>query len=614
MIFWQRIVSIAIGTFITMALLVSCETEIEDTLGDGVIGGEPFNAGTATFDVFAFNRRISAVQTNRIPLYQLGVFNDPVFGRREARITSQLSLPTALGDLNFGTLSQADEDNAESDDNDNTINENERVTEVILYMPYQLVPATNRDIDGDGVQDELDADPTDPNSDTDGDGVSDNDERIIGSNPLDPNEDGTADDFVQNIFPVEFALDSIFSNFERTSPMVDFTDLSFNIVVEESNFQEAQEFFSNTDITTFVGAQLADTTITISNMEFLTFNEEDPDTELMESNTIDQRLNPGIRIRLDPTFFQQNVLDREGASELLSQFNFNDFLRGLLFRATPTVGDDLLMLFDLTQANITINYEFDDFVAGSDGEDDAIVVEQNQVVLNFLVNTQNAINGNAVNTFIDEVFPTEVENSLDNETNASRIFLKGGSGTYAELHLFEEDNGLSVINQVRENNWIINEANLVFYVDQESIGNNGTFEPPRLYLFNTETNFPIPDLITEITTPVELLRDGFLNFDGNLEQGDNNGIRYTVRLTEYINDLVVRGEDNVTLGLTLTSNASITGTLEAEVVPGADGLNRAELPVMSTINPLGTVLFGSNVAPENEDQRLRLEIFFTEAN
>ena len=626
MAFWERAVSIVFGTFLVMGLLVSCETEIEDTLGDGVIDGEPFNSDTATFDVFAFNRSISAVQTNKLPLYQLGVYNDPVFGRREARITSQISLPTGATNLIFGTLSQAQEDLSADDDVDNTINENERVTEVILYMPYQLVPTTNRDTDNDGVQDELDIDPEDPNSDTDGDGVSDNDERILGSNPLDPNEDGSGDDFVANIFPVEFALDSIFSNMVRTTPMFDFTDLTFNIVVEEStfflrdldpnsDFQEAQEFFSNTDITSFVGTQLADTTITVTNMEFLTFNEDDPDTELDESNTVEGRLNPGIRIRLNPDFFQDRILDREGASELLSQFNFNDFLRGLHIRATPANTDDLLMLFDLTQANITVSYEFDDFVAGTDGAAGTIETEEDEVVLNFLVNAQTTINGNAVNTFIDEAFPTDVADNLDTETNASRIYLKGGSGAYAEIQLFEEDNGSTVINTIRENNWIINEANLVFYVDQDIIGNSGTFEPPRLYLFNTETNLPIQDIITEITTPSELLREGFLNFDGFLEEdSDNLGIRYTVRLTEYINDLVVRGEDNVTLGLTLTSNLALTGILEAEVVPGGNGENRAELPVMSTINPLGTVLIGSNVGPEDEDRRLRLEIFFTEAN
>ena len=39
-----------------------------------------------------------------------------------------------------------------------------------------------------------------------------------------------------------------------------------------------------------------------------------------------------------------------------------------------------------------------------------------------------------------------------------------------------------------------------------------------------------------------------------------------------------------------------------------------EIPVAPNIMPLGTVFFGSNVSEENQNQRLRLQIFFTETN
>ena len=39
-----------------------------------------------------------------------------------------------------------------------------------------------------------------------------------------------------------------------------------------------------------------------------------------------------------------------------------------------------------------------------------------------------------------------------------------------------------------------------------------------------------------------------------------------------------------------------------------------EIPVAPNIMPLSTVLFGSNVSEENQNQRLRLQIFFTETN
>ncbi|WP_350286488.1 DUF4270 family protein [uncultured Croceitalea sp.] len=620
--FTKSFISVFTGICLLAVFCVSCEEESLDTIGEGVVSGEPFNTATATFDVFAFNKRISAVQTNRLPLYQVGVYNDPIYGQREAKITSQLTLANLAGNPTFGTLSQSIEDGADNDDSDNTIPENETVKEVILYMPYQLVPAINRDRDGDGVQDELDIDSEDPNSDTDGDGVTDNEERILGSNPLDPSEDGSGDDFVSNAFPVEFALDSIFSSAIDQNPSRDVIGTAFGLRVEQStfflrnldpntNFQEAQEYFSNSDVTTFTGAVLADTTVTISNKQYLFFNEDDPDTETDESATVDERLDPGVRIKLDPQFFQDNFLDKEGSSELFTQSNFTDFLRGLHFTLTPTNGEDLMVLFDLSRSNITINYEYDDFVV-DDSEEGGGSVEkvEAEYILSFLQNVNNFTNGNAVNTFIDNAFSSEIANSLDNDENASRLYLKGGSGTFVELDLFETDGARDVINEIKANNWIINEANLVFYVDEDALSNvGGVIEPPRLYLFNSETNAPIISLENEISISQSAL-GRFLNYDGILERGDDDtGLKYTVRITEHINDLVIRDEENITLRLSLTSDISITGALEAEVSP-----ERVDLPVMSTINPLGTVLFGSNVEASEVSKKLQLQISYTEVD
>ena len=68
-------VSTLVGTL--FLLIASCEDEL-DTIGEGVVGGEPFTTGKVEYDVFAYNKGITAVQTNRLPLYQLGTFTDPL--------------------------------------------------------------------------------------------------------------------------------------------------------------------------------------------------------------------------------------------------------------------------------------------------------------------------------------------------------------------------------------------------------------------------------------------------------------------------------------------------------------------------------------------------------
>ena len=123
-------------------------------------------------------------------------------------------------------------------------------------------------------------------------------------------------------------------------------------------------------------------------------------------------------------------------------------------------------------------------------------------------------------------------------------YLKGGDGIYTEIKLFDEVDGKDFIDEIKSKNWIINEANLVFNVDRTSLdGVGGTIEPPRLYLYNAETNFPLYNTSTETSlsdTPSGL----FLNYDGILEETNDKGMKYTVRITEHINNIIIRDSAN----------------------------------------------------------------------
>lgn len=612
---FSRIIKASTLVVALFLLITSCEEEI-GTIGEGVVAGEPFTTGKAEYEVFAFNKGVAAVQTNRLPLYQLGTFDDPIYGRRVARIVSQVGLPGNTAGPTFGDNSQDTEDNADNDDLVSTIPERETVTEVWLYIPFQLPPSSLQDSDGDGVDDKFDDDPNDPNSDSDGDGVLDNEERALGSNPLDPDEDGTASDFVANTFAKRFDLDSIWGagviedeNNNSISGLVNLSVTRSTFFLRDldpnANFEEAQEYFSNQDFSAFEGEVLFSGAVNFNNEEILEKPEEDdPETEEDETLQVTSRQNPGLRVRLDNTFFQENILDKEGSSELLSQANFNDFFRGI--QISIAAEDNIMFLFDLTQATITINYEFQDYNA----TEEEVETAEASVVMNLLRDVNGTIIGNAVNTFEDDPFLLpEITTSLDNGENATRIFTKGGTRTFTEIRLFEEteNGGGDIINQIKQNNWIINEANLVFYVDRETLGNN-VIEPPRLYLYNAETNLPIFDPANERGETNEPL-GRFLDFDGILQKENSLGTSYKFRITDHINNIIVRDSTNATLALTLTSN--IVNGVVAEAMGTVT--EKIDIPVMSTINPLGTVLFG-NTDEVPEDKKLKLEIFYTEAN
>lgn len=578
--------------------LTGCDEDLT-TVGESVIGGEPFTTGQATYEVFAYNRKLNAVQTNKLPAYQLGKFSDPVYGDTEARITTQVQLPSP--NPIFGNNSQDTENSGNS--------ENERVTSVYLYLPY-LVNESG-DTDRDGLIDELDADPDDPNSDTDGDGLTDTAEKNRGTDPLNPDSDGDGipdgedGETASNRFAKRVAIDSIFGNREATFGLKVWQSTFFLRDQDpDNNFETEQPYFSTRRFNPeFLGELLYENQepLTISNEEILIFEEDDPDTpDVDESQTgAIERFDPGIRVELDPDFFQANILDKEGQPELLSVANFKEFFRGIHLEVNSA--EPLMFLFDLTEANITINYEYD---VTAEGE---VTTEEREFTLNLLQGTNAGIIGNAVNSLVNTGYPQDVADNMDTGENASRIYLKGGAGSYAEIQLFERENRESILEQVRRNNWIINEANLVFHVDREALDNAGMNieEPPRLYLYNTETLEQLYDPASDNAFTNTALGI-FSNHDGVLVKKDGKGLTYTIRITEYINDLLLRDETNATLGLTVTSDIRI---IQTNLALNSDD-ETLQVPEMSIINPLGTILHGS--ATEDEDKRLKLQLFYTE--
>ncbi|GGW49245.1 DUF4270 domain-containing protein [Arenibacter certesii] len=548
------------------ATFISCEEDFT-TLGSGVVGNEPFTANKAVFDVFAYNKKVGAVRTNRIPVYQIGNFNDPIYGTTEASITTQVQLSSV--NPVFGKYSAEVEAKADSDSSSLTVKENETVKEVYLYIPFLVSPFADKD--GEEVKDSL-ADGTPPSRQ-----------------------------------PKIFDLDSIFGN----------RDVPFRFKVERStyflrdldpnsNFQEAQSYYSNQRFSpNFVSDVLFDGEVEISNKDSLEFAVDNPDTDgVDESEEEPKRTPPGIKVPLDKAFFQANILDKEGSQELFSQANFVEFFRGIHL----SVPDDILLLLDLTQGYITMTYEYDSVTSSSDA---TIKKEEKEFLLSLIRREAQSgiISGNAVNTFINADYPTEIANAMDTGDNASKLYIKGGAGSYAQIKLFDETNGEEIINQIKDKNWIINEANLVFYVDRSTLNAApNAIEPSVLYLYK-ENGGPVYNPFLE--SQDDIANGNITNYDGKLYKEDGKGDRYKIRITNLINDIIVRDSTNATLNLTVTSDIRVTNARKALLADDSE----VNVPLMSIVNPFGTVLIGSgNVPNGQENRKLQLEIFYTKAN
>ena len=135
MIFSNRTKVATLAVFALFAIITACEKD-PVTLGSGVIGSEAFTTDRAVFDVFADNKKIRAVRTGKLQVYQLGIIDHPVYGTTEARVTSQVQLSSE--DPSFGDSAEADE----------ATSEEETVQSVVLYIPFLTNPSDDADEDG----------------------------------------------------------------------------------------------------------------------------------------------------------------------------------------------------------------------------------------------------------------------------------------------------------------------------------------------------------------------------------------------------------------------------------------------------------------------------------
>ena len=152
---------------IISVILFSCNKDY-NTVGLNLIDNNPFRTSLEEVPVFVKMRKIPPYVSNSLTTFQLGEFQDNVYGNSKVSFLGQLNFEDPS--LAFGNISQAKEDNPDTD-NISQIPEEETVKNVFLDIPF----FTNvDDDDNDGVINLYDVDSTDPYSDSDGDGVSDN--------------------------------------------------------------------------------------------------------------------------------------------------------------------------------------------------------------------------------------------------------------------------------------------------------------------------------------------------------------------------------------------------------------------------------------------------------
>ena len=587
--------------------LFSCTKEY-NTIGTDILKSDTFKTNVELVPINVVQKATPPFKSNALPAYQLGSINDNLFGKSEASFITQVNLSEISP--NFGLWSQQRENDGD-DSNIAVIEENETVTNVYLDIPFFN---NTFDSDGDGVIDIYDVDPNDINSDSDGDGLTDIQERANGSDPLNPDTDGDGitddkdtDTQNPNAGATQYDVDSLLGN----------RDASFKIKVQEldyylrsydptDNFESFQKYYSDeTQLLNFAGFTIHDDEVSIDTNEIVIYKEDDPDTDdVDESEEVKERLTPRLRLPLDKDFFQRKIIDHEGSDDMTNADNFNIYFKGLVLQAYD-FSDDLLMILDYSNAKINIEYEYDKYNK-NDTDDNTSDDTIDKVKANYELN----LSGNQINVFNKSAYNQDILNNLNSSENLSRVFLKGGEGLIAEIDLFTDNDGNNVLDEIRANGWLVNEANLTMYVDKDKINESGNLiEPFRVYLYDIDAKTPLPDYYIDNSTGpkksnVKIVHSGILELDE-----DDKGLKYKIRISEHVKNIVRNDSISPKLGLAVSS--SISNSVNTDVKT-TDVMKY--IPLATAINPLGTVLIGPNPEPENFDKRMRLEIYYTEIN
>lgn len=545
--------------------LVACDKDFSNVGGD-IVGDEHFGLNKTAFDVVAYNKSTGDVQTNDLPINSLGYYNNAVFGKTKASIVAQLQLennnpkffaPNAIDSVYlyipyFAAVTDVDADTGDQ-----------------IYRIDSLLPQYKKDVASPKIK-------------------------------LSVYESGY---FIQDFDPS--------TNLQQTQKYYSSQQAEFESALVNSSLRLNDD---NTNVTT------PTTTDYSQNDQFVVSDQ--PIKIKKPSGTVKETLAPGIFLNLNKSFFQNKIINAP-AGVLLNSNTFKNYFRGLYFKAEAAAGAEnqgVMARLNLARGTITVIYKDYTNQTAYDNSltDPSIKKVSKKIVIN--------LSGHTVNFFdTDYVNPNTTPNMTVGDES---IQLKGGKGSMGIVNLFNPTDNIQynsngdVVNtpngipdeldHLRHpsdgKKWLINEANLLFYIDKTAMTN--ALEPNRVILYDLDNSRPVVDYYNDLSTAVNTKYNKYIH-GGILVKGtDGRGDYYKVRITNHLRNLIDKDSTNVRLGLVVTENInSVTRTyLQTPYTIGTKQYKY--IPTMTVVNPLGTILYGSN--PNVPDsKRMKLQVYYT---
>ena len=538
--------------------IYSCDKDFTSIDSDVISAENAINFNTSSIDypIVASNLRLNPVKSNNLPSFMLGYNNNPFYGESKASFLGQI-VPAEFSP-SFG--------------------ENVVLDSVVLTIPYY-------------------------------------------SRGVETSEEGD----------ISYEIDSVYGS-TATKLYVYKSNFYLRDFNPSGDFSDSQNYYSNGALSNSESINQAEIEAELLYESGILGDGSDdfiPSSERIDLTSLDSlgetyvssSIAPAIRLKLNnpnDNFWQSLFFENEGNPELINPNTFKEFFRGLYIKADGVNSDGSMMLLNFASSNtkLTIHYTSEtstDSDTDSGGTSTETISSQNEYVLNF---TDNLVNIYENNFLVD----VSNSNTIDGD---ERIYLKGGEGYMSTVDLFggdiQDENG-EMVNAFEhfknsfydeENeiaNKIINEAYIEFFVDQtQDIGS----EPDRIYLYNFEQNTALIDYFLDQSVSSTTINAKINHLEPLTRDGDSitgEGVKYKIRITEHLNNLILRDSTNAKLALVVTSNV---GSIDNFSILNSGEEDR-DFPSGAILTPKGTVLHGSQ--SEDIDKRPRIKIYYTDPN
>jgi hypothetical protein len=537
--------------------VVSCENELTP-LGANFLGDDPANViKEAEFDVKTYSVPVNPVQTSNFSSMPFGIYEDPIYGTSTYEFVAQLSL--AFTNPNVGN--------------------NAVLRDVRIEVPYFATPTGVAEDDNLETTYRLDS--------------------IYGGGSL------RLEVYRNNYFLNNYDSDNL------TDRAIYYSDFKNTI---ESNLGE----------------------LLYENNAFIPGAAEERIFEVIdgvETDSVIERLSPRFRKSLTDddaslTRWKEILFNLDPVSgdiinarpELANNSLFQDYFRGIYFKVAGANSNPNMIHLNINQAKIVVTIQSDSDVIDvndideDDDTTDLIANPESEITINFDGNRVGMIS----NEFSSSVI-TDIQMSNDPVNGAESLYLKGGSGSLAVVELFGQatnniDGEAAALSEVIENDWIINDAYIDFYVNQSKVTTPGRSESERVLIYDYGTNRLLSDFVISQNSFDAV--NANTNHLGRLERVDvddesSPGVKYRIRVTQHLSNILAGNIPNNRLALVVSQNVSSLGNSAVLNGPNPNP-DLTSIPLSAAISHEGTVLHGN--LSTDPDKRPKLKIFYSETN